>query len=58
VTDWDGLVKGLRAIGYSGTISLETANVLAAFPEEIHAEVLKLLHACSQYFAEKVSAEE
>ena len=44
-TDWEGFVKGLRAVSFDGVLSFETAPVLKAFPEELKAEVLHFI-AC------------
>ena len=53
-TDWEGFVNGLRAIGYQGTLSFETAPVLASFPEEMKEDALGFIARIGQYFAEKI----
>lgn len=48
-TDWEGLTRGLRRIGFEGTFSFETAPVLTAFPEEMKADVLSFLARIGTY---------
>lgn len=50
-TDWDGFIRGLRAIGPGRILSFETAPVLTAFPEEMKEEALKLIAGVGRYFA-------
>lgn len=42
-TDWDALLGGLRAIGFTGTLSFETAPVLQAFPKQMKREALRFI---------------
>ena len=53
-TDWDGFINGLRKIHFNGVLSFETSPVLAAFPEELKEDVLKLIAGIGGYFAEKI----
>ena len=53
-TDWEGFIRGLRSIGYQGTLSFETAPVLSAFPESMKPEVLGFIARIGQYFAEAI----
>ena len=49
-TDWDGFIRGLRAIKFDGALSFETAPVLTAFPAEMKREVLGLIAGLGRYF--------
>lgn len=53
-TDWDGLIEGLREINYRGNLSFETFMGVAAFPEELETEALKLISAIGRYFRDKI----
>lgn len=49
-TDWEGFIRGLRAIKFDGALSFETAPVLTAFPAEMKREVLGLIAGLGRYF--------
>jgi sugar phosphate isomerase/epimerase len=49
-TDWDGFIRGLRAINFDGVLSFETAPVLTAFPDELKEEALRMIAGIGQYF--------
>lgn len=53
-TDWEGFVRGLKNIGYSGVLSFETAPVLDSFPAALHEDALKLIAGCGKYFAGRI----
>ena len=53
-TDWDGLIKGLREVGFDQVLSFETAPVLTAFPEEMKGQVLRLIAETGNYFRKKI----
>lgn len=53
-TDWDGLLRGLRAIHYEGTLNFETAPVLTAFPDALQASALRVLADIGRYWAEEI----
>lgn len=55
-TDWEGFVRGLRQIGFQGTLSSETAPVLSAFPETMKQDALSFIARIGEYFAGGVSA--
>lgn len=42
-TDWEGLIRGLKAISFEGTLSFETAPVLTSFPDFMKQDVLTLI---------------
>ncbi len=50
-TDWDGFIRGLKNIHFSGALSFETAPALTAFPEVMKREVLKFIARTGEYFA-------
>lgn len=50
-TDWEGFVRGLKAIHFDGTLSFETAPVLTAFPPQLKQEALGLIARIGEYFA-------
>jgi len=54
-TDWESMIKGLRDIGYTGTISFETFMGVDAFPKEVRPEVLKLISAIGRYFRKRIT---
>lgn len=53
-TDWNGFIKGLREINYSGVLSFETAPVLSSFPEEMKEDVLAFIAKIGTYFRDKI----
>jgi sugar phosphate isomerase/epimerase len=53
-TDWDGFLRGLRAIHFDGVLNFETAPVLTSFPEELKQDALKFLVRIGRYFAEQI----
>ncbi len=55
--DWDRLIKGLKAIGYKGVISLEVGNLCAWYPKELLPEAFRLAAACARYIGDRVEAE-
>lgn len=54
-TDWDGFLKGLKAINYSGTLSFETAPVLTSFPKEMKPQALSFIAQIGNYFSNCMS---
>lgn len=55
-TDWEGFVRGLKRIGFDGTLSFETAPVLTAFPREMKADTLSFIAKIGTYFAGELEA--
>lgn len=53
-TDWDGFVRGLRAIHFDEVLSFETAPVLTAFPQELKKETLEFIAKIGAYFVEEI----
>jgi len=53
-TDWDGFIRGLRAIQFNQVLSFETAPVLDSFPQEMKPQVLRFIAEIGEYFKRKV----
>ena len=49
-TDWEGFIRGLRAIRFDGTLSFETAPVLSSFPEDMKEDVLMFISRIGRWF--------
>ena len=54
--DWEGFVKGLRDIGYDGTLSFETFRVMQLVPRELHTPTLRYIAEIGQYFKSRIEA--
>ena len=50
-TDWEGFLRGLRAIRCEGILNFETGPVLRSFPEELKEEALGFIASIGKYFA-------
>lgn len=53
--DFEGVLRGLREIGYRGDLNFETGNVLGHFPPEVTEECLRLTSAIGRYFARRIT---
>lgn len=53
-TDWDGFIKGLRAINFQGVLNFEASPVVSSFPEEMRKEVLVFLAKIGYYFLNQI----
>lgn len=54
-TDWEGFLRGLKRIGFQGTLSFETAPVRSAFPELMKADVLTFTGRIGEYLPRSYS---
>lgn len=54
ILDWDGVLNGLKEIGYDGVLSFETAPVLDCFPGELKEDALQLIAKIGRYFADRL----
>ena len=54
IADWDGLVEGLRDIGYRGTLAFEVFRIYTAFPKSVHKEALRLVSAIGREWAKRL----
>lgn len=52
--DWDAFCRGIREIGYSGTLSFETFNGMRTRDEALAPELLHLLHAIGELFVKRI----
>ena len=57
-TDWQGFIQGMREIGFSGTLSFETAPVLRSFPVEMRDDALSFIARTGVYFRNKIEGGE
>jgi len=55
--DWNGIIRGLREIGYEGTLSFETFPCVNAFPKAMTDTVLKTIHDIGCYLVEEIEKE-
>ena len=53
-TDWEGFLRGLRAIHFAGTLNFATAPVLTAFPEALKMDALEMLAKIGRYWAAEI----
>ena len=53
-TDWDGFLRGLRAIHYGGILNFETGPVLKSFPEALKEDALRMIAGIGRYFAREL----
>lgn len=54
-TDWGGLIRGLRAIQFTGALNFETAPVLTAFPDALKQDALGIIAKIGDYWAEAIA---
>jgi sugar phosphate isomerase/epimerase len=54
-TDWDGFIRGLKAINFDKVLNFETAPVLTAFPAELKEELLRLIAGIGKYMIKGLS---
>jgi sugar phosphate isomerase/epimerase len=58
ICDWPSFVEGLKEIGYRGTLSFETFQVLCtSYPRPLWPDVLKLIAATGRYWADIIESE-
>jgi sugar phosphate isomerase/epimerase len=53
-TDWEGFIRGLRAVKFDKVLSFETAPVLTSFPNELKEDALGMIARIGQYFGGKL----
>ncbi len=54
IADWEGLIKGLHEIGYSGTVNFETGSALYCVPEELADAARRFTHEIGVYIARRI----
>ena len=53
--DWEGVMAGLREVGYSGALSFETFAGVGLMPKEVRPEVLTLIAALGKYMRKRIT---
>ncbi|MCI9135677.1 MAG: sugar phosphate isomerase/epimerase [Lachnospiraceae bacterium] len=56
-TDWLGLIRGLREIGFDGSLILDFSTTAAAFSPLLRPQVLQLARAVGEYFKWQIGME-
>nr|MBQ5811772.1 sugar phosphate isomerase/epimerase [Clostridia bacterium] len=56
-TDWDGLIMGLRDIGYRGPLNFEIFAAMQKFPKELVPAMLKYTAGVGRYLRNKILEE-
>jgi len=56
--NWNRFIKGLRKIGYQGTLNFETAGYNQRFPKELIPDALKMLSATANYLRRRIESED
>jgi sugar phosphate isomerase/epimerase len=54
VTDWQGMIMGLRDIGYHNFINFEAAAAFRQFPEPTHPALCSMFAAIGNYFSSQI----
>lgn len=52
--DWKRFIKGVKAIGYKGTLSFETFNITNMFDKQLIPDALKLIAAIGKMFSDRI----
>lgn len=52
--DWDGMLKGLKEIGYEGPLAFETFVGITVVPPEMKKDALKYICAAGNYMRDKI----
>lgn len=52
LSDWELIMKELKAAGYSGTLNFEAANWWRTFPKELYPSAFKMIGDVGKYFVE------
>jgi len=52
--DWESVIRGLREVGFDGTLSFETFPCMNSFPKGLREEVLKMIYEIGVYFREEI----
>lgn len=51
---WNRIYKGLKEIGYKGTLSFETFPTMNSFPRGMRGTVLETIHSIGEYMAQQI----
>jgi len=52
--NWDKICRGLKEVGFSGTLSFETFPTLNSFPKSMADTVLKSIYSVGEYLAGRI----
>ena len=52
--DWEGVLQGLREIGYRGTLNLESSGSLTCLPEELMLPIMIIGASVCDYFKKRI----
>jgi len=52
--DWEGILRGLKEIGYQGTLNFETFPAMNSFPHNVKSAVLKTIYDTGVYMAKQM----
>ncbi len=53
--DWEAVITALREIRYAGDFTLESFMYLLTYPDELHADALRLLARTGMYFVRRLT---
>lgn len=56
-TDWNGLILGLRAIDFDGTLMLDVRDSVGATPMYMRKDYIKYIHKMGEYFVWQLGME-
>lgn len=54
LTDWEGMLAGLREIGYRGAINFEAGTAFVTYPKPLYPALLNMFSAIGRYFADEI----
>ncbi len=54
-TDWEGFLRGLKAVDFGGVLNFETSPVLESFPEPMWPKALSLIAEIGEYFCKELA---
>lgn len=54
MTDWEGMLAGLREIGYRGVINFEAATAFVTYPKPLYPALLHMFCAIGRYFSDEI----
>ena len=54
MTDWEGMLAGLREIGYRGAINFEAATAFVTYPKPLYPALLHMFCAIGRYFSDEI----
>lgn len=58
VCNWERFIKGIREVGYKGTLNFETAGFNGKFPKALVPDALKMLGSTAKYLRDKIETQE